>query len=401
MPDKAPRRILIFTETFLPREGGSERVAHNMAKTLSERGFDVTVYAPSMNGDKGFDKKQVYRVYRSSVWSRLKKIDETSTGVKSRLARFSAALVHTFELPLIAKWDTLIATNFIPVSLPSFVFSRFPQKQVISWVHGEEIVQGIQSGFMKTQIKMALRNSDWVFTNSRYTANQVRKLNVSENKIKLQFPTPDASFFVEDSPSSDRDKTQWVSYFDDFEPNAKLLVTVSRLVERKGIDKTLEALARLTDYPWVYIIGGVGPDKRRLQLLRDKLGLEKRVKFIGRIEESEKRDLLTVADVFVMPNRKIESGEFEGFGIVFVEAALCGTPSIGGTSGGTKDAIEEGVSGWRVDGSNSDHVEKCLRNFFSAPEEGKLVPSEVKKWAVEKFRSHYDHDPLLKRLGKK
>jgi phosphatidylinositol alpha-1,6-mannosyltransferase len=65
-----------------------------------------------------------------------------------------------------------------------------------------------------------------------------------------------------------------------------------------------------------------------------------------------------------MPNREID-GDTEGFGMVFLEAAACGVPSVAGLAGGTGDAVVDGRTGYRVDGNSTEAVASALRALLS------------------------------------
>jgi phosphatidylinositol alpha-1,6-mannosyltransferase len=119
---------------------------------------------------------------------------------------------------------------------------------------------------------------------------------------------------------------------------------VSRLVPRKGFDVLVDAAAGLP--PSVQVaIGGEGRDRRRLAH-RAARGGPGRVRFLGRVPDDQLAALTASADLFVMPCRdRWGHLEAEGFGIVFVEAAACGVPSVAGRSGGTDEAVLDGETG--------------------------------------------------------
>jgi phosphatidylinositol alpha-1,6-mannosyltransferase len=127
-------------------------------------------------------------------------------------------------------------------------------------------------------------------------------------------------------------------------PDRPLVLGVSRLVPRKGFDVLVDAAAGLP--PSVQVaIGGEGRDRRRLGH-RAARGGPGRVRFLGRIPDDELAALTASADLFVMPCRdRWGHLEAEGFGIVFVEAAACGVPSVAGRSGGTDEAVLDGETG--------------------------------------------------------
>lgn len=124
----------------------------------------------------------------------------------------------------------------------------------------------------------------------------------------------------------------------------RVLLTVSRLAaaERyKGHDRVMQALKKLqpTHPELLYLIAGEGDDKPRLQALVQQLGLTAQVRFISHVADAELPDLYRLADVFVMPSTG------EGFGIVFLQAAMCGTPVIAADADGSRDPLRDGMVG--------------------------------------------------------
>lgn len=149
----------------------------------------------------------------------------------------------------------------------------------------------------------------------------------------------------------------------------RILLTVTRLYPYKGVDRMLESLPAISRaVPGVqYLVVGEGPDRTRLEELTSRLGLESRVRFLGRLELSEIVELYNLADLFVMLSRD-EPPDVEGFGLVFLEAAACGLPSVGGRSGGIPDAIDEGESGWLVDPGNTQEIAATISGLLKSPE---------------------------------
>lgn len=164
----------------------------------------------------------------------------------------------------------------------------------------------------------------------------------------------------------------------------KIIFTLSRLSSReryKGQDRVLAILPRLLEKEenLVYVIGGEGEDRRRLEVLAKKWRLNGAVRFIGLVPESELADHYRLADIFVMPSTG------EGFGIVFLEAAACGIPVIGGNRDGSVDAVLEGKLGRLVDPENSDQL---LQGILECLKEDHGNPQAVLKFSEENFASH-------------
>jgi phosphatidyl-myo-inositol dimannoside synthase len=149
----------------------------------------------------------------------------------------------------------------------------------------------------------------------------------------------------------------------------KILLTVTRLYPYKGVDKMLEALpAVLRSVPELkYLVAGTGPDQQRLEELSSRLGLQAHVSFLGAVPLAKIIELYNAADLFVMLSREALP-DVEGFGLVFLEAAACGLPAVGGRSGGIPDAIEEGESGWLVDPCDTQEIAATVTELLKSPE---------------------------------
>lgn len=144
-------------------------------------------------------------------------------------------------------------------------------------------------------------------------------------------------------------------------PDGRLILGQSRLVPRKGFDTLIRACSRLaTNRPDLHVaIGGSGRDRQRLERLVAELRAP--VSFLGRVPEPELAPLFGSADIFAMLCRNRWGGlEQEGFGIVFVEAAAAGVPSVAGRSGGSGEAVIDGETGFVVDPHSADEVSEAL-----------------------------------------
>jgi len=130
------------------------------------------------------------------------------------------------------------------------------------------------------------------------------------------------------------------------------ILTVGRLVERKGHDMIIKALPGVQQRagPTLYVIAGTGPQEAKLRKLAADVGCERDVVFTGYLAEHDLPSLYAACDVFAMPSRALDQRDgVEGFGIVFLEAGACGKPVIGGRSGGIADAVADEVTGLLVD----------------------------------------------------
>lgn len=190
-----------------------------------------------------------------------------------------------------------------------------------------------------------LRRARRVISISRFTDSLVAAFGVPPERRKVI--TPGTRLFPDIDPARDRR-----ALFGPGSEEAFVVLSLSRLVPRKGIDKGIEAIAMVAAKrpDILYCIGGSGPDLARLKDLAAKRGLEKHVRFLGRIPDGDMGPCYAGADLFLLPSRSsIDPPDVEGFGIVFLEAGACGTPSLGGNSGGVPDAVLDGETGFLVD----------------------------------------------------
>jgi phosphatidyl-myo-inositol dimannoside synthase len=127
----------------------------------------------------------------------------------------------------------------------------------------------------------------------------------------------------------------------------KMLLTVGRLVPRKGIAWFVQYVMPEIPSNVVYLIAGNGPETSRIRRVIRDLGLEGRVSLLGRISNGQRNALLERADVFVMPNIPTP-GDMEGFGISAIEAGAAGVPVVASDLEGIRDAVIDGVTGYRV-----------------------------------------------------
>jgi phosphatidylinositol alpha-1,6-mannosyltransferase len=176
---------------------------------------------------------------------------------------------------------------------------------------------------------------------------------------------------------------------------APLVLGVSRLVPRKGFDILIDATARLG--PSVHLaLAGAGRDRNRLRRRAAGTGLGGRFHLLGRVPDADLPALYGTADVFAMICRERWGGlEAEGFGIVFLEAAACATPSVAGRSGGAEDAVVDGVTGFLVAPRDSGAVAGALDALLSDPDLRRRLGTSARARAEAEFA----YDALAARLA--
>ena len=150
----------------------------------------------------------------------------------------------------------------------------------------------------------------------------------------------------------------------------QVLISVGRLVHRKGQDKLLEALPNiLLQHPDVVLLFvGIGPRKKKLDQLVKRYQLESYIRFVGRVKYENLPKYFRLGDLFVMPSRSRLAGlEVEGLGIVYLEASASGVAVLAGKSGGAPDAVIVGETGEIVDGTDSSDIARVINEMLDNP----------------------------------
>lgn len=169
----------------------------------------------------------------------------------------------------------------------------------------------------------------------------------------------------------------------------KVIVSVGRLVHRKGQDHLIEAMPEiLKNVPRAHLLlVGEGPYREHLQNLVHQLKLESSVTFIGRIQYQDLPMYICVGDIFAMPSRSRLMGlEVEGLGIVYLEASSCGLPVIAGDSGGAPDAVIQNETGLVVSGTDNKEIASAAVALLTNLEASEKMGTVGRQWIVNNWR---------------
>jgi len=157
--------------------------------------------------------------------------------------------------------------------------------------------------------------------------------------------------------------------------NRFVLLSLGRLVERKGFDDAIKALTYLPEIEDLcLLIVGKGPEQLSLMRLTKKLSLESKVKFLGFVSAEKLPKIYNAADAFVAPFKAI-GRDIEGFPLVVQEAQACGLPIVSTITAGLPELVENNTTGF-------------------------LVPPESPREIAKKIRTLYDDSALRKKMGR-
>jgi glycosyltransferase involved in cell wall biosynthesis len=321
-------RVLLLNYEFPPVGGGAGYATANIASCLVNMGIEAEVLTSRINGEADGDLVDGVPVHRVHSWRNA----VHDCGLRGAYTYVLAAALKRRQLHAERKYDlehyffsmptgllTLVPTFETPtpyiVSLRgSDVPGYDPFNRKVERIHA--MLKPITRRIWKRARKV-IALSDALARTARRTAPEV-DIQVIPNGIDTdQFSPPERR-----NPNS----------------NTRL-ITVARLLERKGIHTILEACANPTVLPIELQIIGTGPYEGELRELVDNLGLGDRVKFLGYVPNEELPRYYRRSDIFVLPSAT------ESFGLVFAEAMSCGLPIVASNVGGIPETVRDGIDG--------------------------------------------------------
>lgn len=153
----------------------------------------------------------------------------------------------------------------------------------------------------------------------------------------------------------------------DAEPGL-VLCSVGRLIPRKGVAWFIDEVMPTLPGDVFFLVAGEGAEREQISAAIHRHGLDDRVKLLGAVSDSDVELIYQGSDLFVMPNVRI-AGDMEGFGLVMVEAGLCGLPAIAARIEGIADVVTEGENGHLVESRDVEGFSNVVKKYYESPEE--------------------------------
>lgn len=343
-------RIGLVTSEFPPDHGGVETYAWQLANELGQRpDMHVTVYAPPKSASTAAPPGVTIRPILTSCmgldWPRLK---NEPVDVWHALSACHAWIAEKNRPTVVSVHGNDFLAPYPLTMRPALAQPGLRALRPVVWRRLRPMWQRTT----RNMLARALPQTAAILANSQYTAEVLlKKYPACADKIHIAWVGVDPSFF--EIPRAPKSK---VPQF----------LTVSRLSEpRKNVDRVLHALAALKDrFEFEYTVAGEGMLRPELERLTERLGLSRRVRFVGRVSDADLRDLYSRADLFVL-TASIEPGSHEGFGIVYLEAAASGVPSLAARLAGAAEAVAEGRSGFFVDTPDEASIRDALARYLA------------------------------------
>lgn len=369
MGNEQKRRRLLITLGFPPAVGGMQRYLYQRCQAV--RGNQIIVLAPQTAGWREFDAQQPFLIYR---WSSFL----GQAPVIKRFLQLTLPLFHALSLYHRQGFDWIECGQPWPFGLIALIFKRWFGTPYLIWSHGNDVLKPQRYPVVRSLLLLSLKNADGIVANSQATKEEIFKLGVDPERVLVINPSVDTRRFhpqIDDSKVVTRHHLQ----------GKRVILTVARLVERKGIDMVIRAMPKVLEAvpDAVYLVIGTGPYQGKLERLVEELGLEEQVIFVGYVPDAELLLYYGACDVFVLASRTLaDKGEVEGFGIVYLEAGACGKPVIGGRGGGTSEAVEDGVTGLLIDPLDVNEIANAIVRVLKDEELARRLGENGRKRAM-------------------
>lgn len=371
---------LILTSEFPPGPGGLGTHAWQLARHLHKSGWDITVAASqdyaSADEIKDFNHAQSFPIIS---------IESHRIPQMRFIKRWR----------IVSNWlnqnkpDAIIASGSRSVWMTAVLADRYR----LPWVaigHGSEL--SFRTPARKLITRWAFQKANGVICVSEFTRDQMHKSGIHVDKTCVIPNGADPDLF-QILPAKEVESFRARLGFTD----AKLILTVGNVTERKGQDVVIRALPQvIKEIPNAhYMIVGLPTKKKELENLAAELGVSKQVHFYERVNNDDLIRFFNSCDVFVMTSRMTSEGDFEGYGIAVVESALCGKPSVVSGNSGLSEAVIDGETSFVVPENDPTATSKAIVQILKNDEFRQRMGEKARHYAVTqqtwtKRIAHYD-----------
>ena len=332
-------RHLLVTNDYPPKVGGIQSYLWEIYRRLPQD--EVTVLCTPYEGSEQFDSEQTHRIIRTK-----QKVLLPTPNLAGKIRE----LIFKHQIDLVL-FDPAVPVGMLGPRIGS------PYGVIL---HGAEVTIPGRVPILKNFLGKVLRGAELVITAGQYSTREAERAAGCELPVSVVPPGVDIERF---KPLSHHERNTAREIYN-LKEGDEVILTLSRLVPRKGMDVLIQACAALKEKRpnLKLLIAGTGRDKARLEKIAKKTKAP--VQFLAHVPDKEIPSLYGMADIFSMLCRIRWGGlEQEGFGIVFLEAAATGVPQIAGRSGGASEAVSENRTGKIV--QNPKNIEEVIEKIES------------------------------------
>ena len=355
----------MVSSSFLPGRGGIESYLAELCEELSPH---VAVLAQATRDERPLPANLPYEAIGYPG----------STVVPSK--RLSEAIVTTARA---VGTDRVLFGTPWPLALLGPRLKRSGLRYA-AIVHGAEMLVPSVLPSLNRALARALSQADLLLPVSEFTRSKVteflRSKHVKEPPAEVLRARVDVARF---DPDAGGDEVRRSFGLD---RDARMLLCFGRLVRRKGVDRVIRCLDDIAGRigKVALVVAGTGPERRRLERLAR--AIDSHVVFAGRVADDDAASVYASADVFVMAVADRWRGlDTEGLGVVLLEAAACGVPCVTGRSGGTEEAVVDGVTGFVVDGHDREALVDRVSRLLAEPDHAAAMGEAGRRFVTDAF----------------
>lgn len=368
-------RIMILAEDFKPNVGGVAEYTYQLAHNLKLLDNTICVITNKTKRSELFDQKATIEIVRNNFSNRNR---FTKSFLLNRTFFHKAKEVNPDVIIL-----NSLGTLSLSYAINCYILAKAKRIPYIVMTHGTEISKDT-SFTNRTIKKILLRGAKAIIANSTFTRKIVEeKYGIKKRKFIVLNPGISSDWL------KDYTKQKIVDYsLEELTKGRKVILSIGRLIERKGFDKAIEAINKVKEEipNLIYIIGGRGEYENKLNEMVRKKKLENYVHLVGYLTDKQKAALYNKADLFIMPNYMLDNGDYEGFGIVFLEAASYGIPCIAGNIGGSVDAVKHMETGIIVNSNNINEISGAIMKLLKNERLSKMLGAKGKCRVISNYR---------------
>ncbi|MGC9364713.1 MAG: glycosyltransferase family 4 protein [Fidelibacterota bacterium] len=378
------RKSLLIPGDFPPVVSGIATYFAEIWKHLPPK--NCYILAPKDEGWQRYDAASPLRIIRRRI----------TTGNTTK-AKILKSLLHTFWTLILHfryKFDILHCGQVLSSGITGWTMKKLFGVPYFIYVYGSETYRFGQKPLLMSGIRSFLENADKIIPNSRFTMQEFLNIGIPAEKFDVITPGVDTTRFTP-TPKDPAliEKYDLAGKF--------VLLTVARLDERKGHDFVIRAITRLRgNYPDIrYLIVGKGREEEALRKLVNDLGVSDKIIFAGFVTDEDLPKYYNLCDLFILLNRQSTAneqlkGDYEGFGIVFLEASACAKPVVAGNFGGIHDAVEDGKSGYIIDGTDLNAIVATVERLMT--DESQRL--EIGRYGLQRAQRFFDWKIISKKV---
>jgi glycosyltransferase involved in cell wall biosynthesis len=377
------RKIIIFSTAYLPLQGGAELATKDITDRITDWEFDLICARLNRNLKKR-EKIGNVNVHRIGFGSKFDKALLPFFGFLRARQIYNLSLTSNHQ-PLViwgimASWGSLAALVF------KLFYPHVPFLLTLQEGDAESYIKKGRFGLIGWSWKMLLRKADRVQVISKYLADMAReygyrgKIDIVPNGVDLKmYNVSSCEYFGKNLKNELK-----------IGDNEKIVITVSRLVEKNGIGDLIAAMPRLPVISYKLLVLGAGPIEKGLKDETKRLGLENKVIFLGDIPNEDVPRYLAISDVFCRPSLS------EGLGTAFLESMAAGVPVVATPVGGIPDFLTDQETGLFCEPGNPANIAEKINTLLSDENLRQKIILSARKLVMEK----YNWDKIAHDIGK-